>query len=107
MNREEAINRFKEIRQSFSISIAQSKFYPSKDILDELCNMAISALSTKTNDKGEWIRWFVEIEDETGVLYIPHAKCSNCGSEQDAYTTQFINFCPYCGARMKSEVKDI
>ena len=47
MNREEAINRFKEIRQSFSISIAQSKFYPSKAILDELCDMAIKALQNE------------------------------------------------------------
>ena len=52
---------------------------------------------------GEWIRWVVNIEDETGVSYIPHAKCSNCGTEQDSYATQFINFCPYCGAYMAKE----
>ena len=45
MTREEAVNRFKGIRESFSISIAQSKFYPSKVMLNELCDMAIEALS--------------------------------------------------------------
>ena len=48
MTREEAINRFKGIRDSFSISIAQSKFYPSKVILNELCDKAIEALSAET-----------------------------------------------------------
>lgn len=45
MTREEAVNRFKGIRESFSISIAQSKFYSSKAELNELCDMAIEALS--------------------------------------------------------------
>ena len=49
MTREEAINKFKGIRKSFSISIAQSKFYPSKVILNELCDMAIEALEMKNN----------------------------------------------------------
>ena len=47
MTREEAINRFKGIRESFSISIAQSKFYPSKAELNELCDMAIESLSAE------------------------------------------------------------
>jgi hypothetical protein len=44
MTREEAIQRFNGIINAMSISIAQSKFYPSKAELDELCDMAIEAL---------------------------------------------------------------
>ena len=44
MTREEAIERFNGIINAMSISIAQSKFYPSKAELDELCDMAIEAL---------------------------------------------------------------
>lgn len=45
MTREEAIERFNGIINAMSISVAQSKFYPSKAELDELCDMAIEALS--------------------------------------------------------------
>lgn len=45
MTKEEAIERFNGIINAMSISIAQSKFYPSKAELDELCNIAIEALS--------------------------------------------------------------
>lgn len=48
MKREEAIERFNGIINAMSISIAQSKFYPSKAELDELCDMAIEALSADT-----------------------------------------------------------
>ena len=47
MTREEAIERFNGIINAMSISIAQSKYYPSKAELDELCNMAIEALKTE------------------------------------------------------------
>lgn len=45
MTREEAVERFNGIINAMSISIAQSKFYPSKAELDELCDIAIQALS--------------------------------------------------------------
>ena len=47
MNKEEAIERFNGIINAMSISIAQSKFYPSKAELNELCGMAIEALSER------------------------------------------------------------
>lgn len=47
MTREEAIQRFNGIINAMSISIAQSKFYPSKAELDELCDMAIESLSAE------------------------------------------------------------
>ena len=49
MTREEAIARFKGIKDSMSISVAQSKFYKSKAELNELCDMAISALTEAEN----------------------------------------------------------
>lgn len=45
MTREEAVERFNGIINAMSISIAQSKFYPSKAELNELCDIAIEALS--------------------------------------------------------------
>ena len=50
MTREEAIERFNGIINAMSISIAQSKFYPSKAELDELCDKAIEALSEPSGD---------------------------------------------------------
>lgn len=47
MTREEAIEKFNGIINAMSISIAQSKFYPSKAELNELCCMAIEALKRK------------------------------------------------------------
>lgn len=48
MTREEAIERFNGIINAMSISIAQSKFYPSKAELDELCDIAIEVLQADT-----------------------------------------------------------
>ena len=71
MTREEAINRFKGIRESFSISIAQSKFYPSKVILNELCDMAIEALSAEATKKK------AELKDD-GDWDCPDVCCDEC-----------------------------
>ena len=98
MTREEAIQRFNGIINAMSISIAQSKFYPSKAELNELCDMAIEALSAERT--GEWIE--SEIPNE---LYV----CSNCGGacwyydhERDICKS---NYCPNCGTKM-TENKD-
>ena len=50
MTKEEAIARFKGIKESMSISIAQSKFYKTKAELNELCDMAIESLSSTNAD---------------------------------------------------------
>lgn len=72
MKREEAIERFNGIINAMSISIAQSKFYPSKAELDELCDMAIEALQTdivkcencKYQDECEEVVLFEVTDDE-------------------------------------------
>ena len=72
MTREEAIERFNGIINAMSISIAQSKFYPSKAELDELCDMAIEALQTdivkcencKYQDECEEVVLFEVTDDE-------------------------------------------
>ena len=51
--------------------------------------------------KGKWICWYEEIENDTCTEYIPHSKCSECGTEYDSHTIKFINFCNYCGADMR------
>ena len=74
MTREEAVNRFKGIRESFSISIAQSKFYPSKAELNELCDMAIEALSanavqTDLVQRSDVLEVISEAQDGSGSTY--------------------------------------
>ena len=72
MTKEEAIERFNGIINAMSISIAQSKFYPSKAELDELCDMAIEALQTdivkcencKHQDECEEVVLFEVTDDE-------------------------------------------
>lgn len=51
--------------------------------------------------KGKWIRWYETKEDETGTEYIPHCRCSECGTEYDPYSSKFVSFCNVCGAKME------
>ena len=53
---------------------------------------------TKT---GYWIRWYEQKETEWYTDNIPHCKCSECGEEYDLYSSQFIKYCPNCGAKMQ------
>ena len=55
---------------------------------------------------GKWICWYEEIENDTCTEYIPHCKCSECGTEYDSHTVKFINFCSYCGAKMQLSNED-
>ena len=58
---------------------------------------------------GHWIRWYVQKEHDLYTENIPHCKCSECGKEYDAHSSQFIKYCHNCGCRMidppESEVK--
>lgn len=134
MTKEEAINRFKEIRKSFSISIAQSKFYPSKDILDELCDMAIEALSEPTVIRSKTLMptkdfkgWAKRVrENNPSVIVIPCDAevvsadrpagewvrsgntliCPICGAKgEDIKDDYCFNYCPNCGADMRPKLK--
>ena len=53
--------------------------------------------------KGKWICWYEEIKSESCIEYIPHCKCSECGTEYDSHTVKFINFCSHCGADMRGD----
>lgn len=63
MTREEAIQRFNGIIDAMSISVAQAKFYPTKAELDELCDMAIEALSTDADGDDLIIKGAKGIQD--------------------------------------------
>ncbi len=52
---------------------------------------------------GKWIRRFETIEDENGIEYNPHCKCSECGTEYEPYFTRVVKYCYRCGARMEGE----
>ena len=58
---------------------------------------------------GKWIRWYEEITQKGNlggvIVHIPHCKCSECNKEYDSYSSQFMNYCPNCGAKMESEDK--
>lgn len=52
---------------------------------------------------GYWIRWYEKISYENSTEYNPHCKCSECNTEYDPHTSQFIKYCNVCGAKMESE----
>ena len=56
---------------------------------------------------GKWIRWYETKEDETGTEYIPHCRCSKCGTEYDPHSSKFVLFCNVCGARMERRTDDL
>ena len=94
ISREDAINR---IARTFSI--------PKYEVSDCLSMLP----SVQPIRKGHWIRWREDFEYiERGVTEsVPHCQCSECKKEYDPHTTQFINFCPNCGADMReSEVSE-
>ena len=84
MNREEAIERFKGIKNSMSISLAQSKFYKSKAELNELCDMAISALQTEPNGYSRWLESIIVTDEPCWLCEdsIDDEWChKNCGTK--------------------------
>lgn len=58
---------------------------------------------TPTRPTGRWIRWYEVIESADGKStdHIPHCKCSECGTEYDPHSSQFIKYCNECGAMMR------
>lgn len=84
MTREEAIERFNGIINAMSISIAQSKFYPSKAELDELCDMAIEALSDELSDYACWLESIIVTDEPCWLCEdsIDDEWChKNCGTK--------------------------
>lgn len=57
---------------------------------------------------GRWIRWYEVIESADGKStdHIPHCKCSECGTEYEPHSSQFIKYCPNCGAKMEENEND-
>lgn len=49
---------------------------------------------------GHWIRWFEQKETEWYIENIPHCKCSECGTEYNSRSSQFVKYCYNCGAKM-------
>ena len=67
------------------------------DMKDELDN----APTIEPERTGKWIRWYETKEDEAGTEYIPHCRCSKCGTEYDPHSSKFVSFCNVCGAKME------
>lgn len=85
------------------VSGAYSKhqaWYKANDIYKALENLLSAQPEPK---KGKWICWHEKIENDSCTEYIPHCKCSECGTEYDSHTVKFINFCPNCGADMRGD----
>lgn len=102
MTREEAINKFNGIKNSMSISVAQSKFYPSKKELNELCDIATEALQ-KPKSTHWYIREYEYFTCSTcGEDYWNGCQCSS-EAEEALKTGDYPNFCPNCGADMRGE----
>jgi len=49
---------------------------------------------------GHWIRWYEKVEYKDWTDYMPYCKCSECGKQYDPHSSQFIQYCSKCGAKM-------
>ena len=67
------------------------------------CNRTALEEAQPERKRGKWIRWYEELDSSSCTEYIPHCKCSECGTDINARSTLFIKFCPYCGAKMDQE----
>ena len=98
MTREEAIERFNGIINAMSISIAQSKFYPSKAELDELCDMAIEALSADAVPFDVQLQSTREVIDRFAEDRIKVVRCKDCDNFDYAF-----NYCNFLDAGVEGE----
>jgi hypothetical protein len=83
----------------------KAKKLTNEDTINGLCG-AVAILYdmpsvTPQTRKGHWIRWYEQKETEWYIDNIPHCKCSECGKEYDTHSSQFIKYCPNCGADMR------
>lgn len=77
---------------------------PQYKTMVQWCLTVLDAQPTIERRKtGKWIRWRDTFINESYVEYIPRCKCSECGREYDSYTSQFMNYCPQCGAVMRGD----
>lgn len=93
MTDKEAKDRLICLKLSYKIRIEE------EDI--EALEKGIQALEKQKT--GHWIRWYEEVEYKTCIENIPHCKCSECNKEYNPYTSNFIKYCPQCGAKMEGE----
>lgn len=62
---------------------------------------AIPSADVRENIHGEWITQYDIIRNPYSEEHNPHTKCSECNFRVDTYSSQFMNFCPNCGADMR------
>lgn len=74
--------------------------------IDDAKYAFIKTVESVESAHGEWVKWTETKEDDTGVTYIPHWKCSVCDTEYDPYFANGINYCPNCGAKMYKEAEE-
>lgn len=59
----------------------------------------------RENIHGEWITQYEIIRNPYSEEHNPHTKCSECNFRVDTHSSQFMNFCPNCGADMRGDKK--
>ena len=75
-----------------------------EDVTQDIISDIVALPSVAPQQKiGRWIRWYEVIESADGksTEHIPHCKCSECGTEYDPHSSQFIKYCNECGAKMQ------
>ena len=73
------------------------------------CHKWTCVFEEETEDepkKGEWITQYEIIHNPYGEEHNPHTKCSKCNFRVDTHSSQFMNFCPNCGADMRGKADD-
>jgi hypothetical protein len=108
ISRQDAIDAIKTAEVNFTVR-SDINFADYQKTVQDIFNNVLYAQEQvlkrlpSAQRTGEWIRWYEEIENDTCTEYIPHCKCSECGTEYDPHTVKFINFCTYCGADMRGD----
>ena len=88
MTREEAIKILTETQVVYFAPNGKAK-------VQEALDMAIEALKDKPMAKGEWI------DSKTAKGYVV---CSNCNKLTASINRKKYNYCPFCGADVRSGV---
>lgn len=99
ISRQAAIDAIKELCQHYTPT--KSVNHPHMNFVIEELEHLPSAQPEREN--GSWIRWYETKKDDYGVEYIPHCKCSKCGTEYDPHSSISISFCNVCGSDMRGE----
>ena len=94
---------FDKILKEAEVEAQKHRKYVYASAINSVRGNLKNAKTVEGHKKGMWIRWLEVIESESCTDYIPHYKCSECGTEYNPHSINFVNFCHVCGADMREK----